>query len=78
MSSTRGDDDTWRRTHPEEIAMTNQHRPTTGDDDQARDDEARARAQQEQQPAGGTRDFETERAPGPGDDVQNSPIIINR
>lgn len=58
--------------------MTNQHRPTTGDDDQARDDEARARAQQQQQPAGGTRDFETERAPLPGDDVNTTPVIINR
>ncbi len=57
--------------------MTNQNRPTTGDDEQLRDDEARARAQQ-QQPAGGTHDFETHRAPDPGDDVQTTPVIINR
>lgn len=57
--------------------MTNQNRPNTGDDDQVRDDEARARAQQ-QQPAGGTRDFETDRAPQSGDDVQTTPVIINR
>ena len=57
--------------------MTNQNRPNTGDDDQVRDDEARARAQQ-QQPAGGMRDFETDRAPEPGEDVQTTPVIINR
>jgi len=58
--------------------MTNQNRPNTGDDDQVRDDEARARAQQQQQPAGGTHDFEAHRAPEPGDDVQTTPVIINR
>lgn len=57
--------------------MTNQNRPNTGDDDQVRDDEARARTQQ-QQPAGGMRDFETDRAPEPGEDVQTTPVIINR
>lgn len=57
--------------------MTNQNRPNTGDDDQVRDDEARARAQQPQ-PAGDMRDFDAERAPQPGEDVKTTPVIINR